>query len=137
MAQSSAYSGIPLPKKLGFTPGMTVLLREAPARCAKLLSDSEAVTFTTAATEPVDAVHVFLLGPEGLAARTKAAIAQLSKGGMMWMSWAKKLTPLHAGVTEDDLRTHILPLGWVGVKMCALDQDWSGLIFLKRNTMTG
>ena len=45
---------------------------------------------------------------------------------------AKKSSPLHAGVTEDDLRAAILPLGWVDVKVCAVDADWSGLKFLKR-----
>ncbi|MFA3920424.1 hypothetical protein AB1E33_26180 [Ruegeria sp. 2012CJ15-1] len=53
---------------------------------------------------------------------------------MLWLSWAKKASKLHAGVTEDDLRMAVLPLGWVDVKVCAVDADWSGLKFLRRRS---
>ena len=48
------------------------------------------------------------------------------------MSWPKKSSPLHEDLTEDGLREVILPLGWVDVKVCAVDADWSGLKFSRR-----
>ena len=51
---------------------------------------------------------------------------------MIWLSWPKKSSPLYVDLTEQDFRNHILPLGWVDVKVCAVDEDWSGLKFLRR-----
>ena len=47
------------------------------------------------------------------------------------VSWPKKSSKLFRDLTEDDLRTVILPTGWVDVKVCAVDADWSGLKFLR------
>lgn len=52
----------------------------------------------------------------------------------MWVSWPKKSSPLYWDLTEDMLREVILPTGWVDVKVCAVDPDWSGLKFLRRKT---
>jgi len=51
---------------------------------------------------------------------------------MLWVSWPKKSSKLNIDLTEQDLRDAILPTGWVDVKVCAIDEDWSGLKFLKR-----
>lgn len=132
MAKSAGYSGTPLVKKLGFKPGMRVLVRNGPPQYSQLLAEAKDVAFVTQADDLVDAAHVFLLAPDNIAAQARDAISQLKPGGMLWLSWAKKSSPLHAGVTEDALRTHVLPTGWVDVKVCAVDADWSGLKFLKR-----
>lgn len=136
MANPEGYSGTPLPKKLGFKPGMTVLLKDPPDNYAALLREADDVAFIQDAAAPVDAVHLFVHAPSDIAAAARVAIADLVSGGMLWVSWAKTSSPLHGGVTEDDLRTHILPLGWVDVKVCAVDKDWSGLKFLKRKAKT-
>lgn len=132
MTNPSGYSGTPLPKKLGFKPGFSVRLSNAPENYADLLRGAEAVTFVSDGDGPFDAVHLFVHRPADIAAKAATAITTLREGGMLWISWAKKSSKLHAGVTEDDLRTHVLPLGWVDVKVCAVDADWSGLKFLKR-----
>ena len=133
MSTSAGYSGTPLPKKLGFQPGMRVLTLAAPDHYAGLLAGAQDVTFVSDPTEAtVDAAHVFLHGGEDIAYLAGAVLAQLRVGGMLWVSWAKKSSKSHAGITEDDLRAAILPLGWVDVKVCAVDTDWSGLKFLKR-----
>ncbi len=129
--RKTGYSGKPLYQKLGFKPGFRVGLINAPARYPALLADAADVEFVQSGTG-LDAVHVFLSEPEGIAPSAKASIPRLKSGGMLWLSWAKKASKLHAGVSEDDLRRHLLPLGWVDVKVCALDGDYSGLKFLKR-----
>lgn len=138
MDRTTGYSGTPLPKKLGFTPGTHVLLVAAPDHYEHLLAEAEGVTFVSDQdVGHLDAAHVFLWGPDGVAEQAADAISRLRPGGMLWLSWAKKTSSLHAGVTEDDLRRHILPLGWVDVKVCAVDADWSGLKFLKRKEKRG
>ena len=53
---------------------------------------------------------------------------------MLWVSWPKKSSALFRDLTEDMLREVILPTGWVDVKVCAVDSDWSGLKFLRRKS---
>lgn len=126
----AGYSGTPLHRKLGFKPGMVVRLTAPPPGYQGWLGDAEGVTFDPAATG-AGAAHLFLHAPGDLA-QVPAALAALAPGGMLWLSWAKKASPLHAGITEDDLRAQVLPLGWVDVKVCAVSADWSGLKFLRR-----
>ncbi|MEM8555816.1 MAG: DUF3052 domain-containing protein [Pseudomonadota bacterium] len=127
----AGYSGKPLSQKLGFKPGWRVGLVRAPDHYADLVADADGVSFGPLRVG-ADAAHVFFHGGEDLAAEAQAAIDHLRDGGMLWVSWAKKSSKLHAGVTEDMFRDTILPLGWVDTKVCAVDVDWSGLKFLKR-----
>lgn len=129
----SGYSGKPLHAKLGFKPGWRVSVAEPPPHYAALLAGAEGVTFDPVGTgDGYDAAHVFVSAPGDLPACASDGIARLRPGGLLWLSWAKKSSPLFNGVTEDLLRETVLPLGWVDVKVCALDADWSGLKFLKR-----
>lgn len=130
-AQTPGYSGKPLYAKLGFKPGMRVRLFGAPKAYSEWIAGAEHVTFTTDGDQ-LDAIHLFLLEPGDIAGRAAEAIDLLREGGMLWVSWTKKSSKLFSGVTEDDLRASILPLGWVDVKVCAVSADWSGLKFLKR-----
>ncbi|MCB1390529.1 MAG: hypothetical protein KDK12_15515 [Rhodobacteraceae bacterium] len=126
----AGYSGTPLIRKLGFAPGMVVRLTAPPADYLSWLGGAEGVAFDGSATG-AGAAHVFLHAPANLPL-IPGALAALAPGGMLWLSWAKKSSPLHAGITEDSLRDAVLPLGWVDVKVCAVSADWSGLKFLRR-----
>jgi len=128
----AGYSGTPLHRKLGFKPGWRVGIVDVPDHYPDLLAGAEDVRFVSAASDGLDAVHVFLSEPGTIGTISAAAIARLRDGGMLWLSWAKKSSPLHAGITEEALRAAVLPLGWVDVKVCAVDADWSGLKFLRR-----
>lgn len=137
MAQSTiaGYSGKPLHAKLGFKPGWRVALVDAPERYRDLLAGADEVAFLHDLRRDgrdLDAVHLFLTDPRGIAEAATAAIPHLREGGMLWVSWRKKSSKQFDGVTEDALRDAILPLGWVDVKVCAVDADWSALKFLKR-----
>ncbi|MCE8510053.1 hypothetical protein KBY28_16500 [Ruegeria pomeroyi] len=125
------YSGRPLVAKLGFKPGWIVRAVNAPPHYADLMAEAVDIVFDPGARD-ADAAHLFLHGPELLAEAAASQIAHLRLGGMLWLSWAKKSSPRHAGITEDLLRAEVLPLGWVDVKVCAIDADWSGLKFLRR-----
>lgn len=130
---SAGYSGKPLHAKLGFKPGWRVHVVASPGNYDALLAGADGVTFEFSGDGMgFDAAHVFLKSPEELPDAAADAIGRLRPGGMLWLSWAKKSSALFNGITEDDLRTHVLPLGWVDVKVCAVDADWSGLKFLRR-----
>ena len=128
----AGYSGKPLFQKLGFKPGFLVWVRNAPDHYPQLLADAEGVEFVEGADR--DAVHLFCPDRATLDRDLEGSLAALRAGGILWVSWAKKSSPLFSDVTEDTMREVILPMGWVDVKVCAVDADWSGLKFLKRKS---
>ena len=115
----AGYSGKPLYQKLGLKPGMRCLTIRAPDHYPDLVDGAEGVRFLKRAAR-ADLVHVFCL--------QRSVVI----GGMIWASWPKKSSPLYKDLTEQDFRDYILPRGWVDVKVCAVDGDWSGLKFLRR-----
>ena len=131
------YSGKPLGQKLGLKPRSTLLAVDAPAHYRTLISDVAGVEITHAGPADLPAerhalVHFFCRDQAGLGAHAAEALASVVEGGVLWVSWPKKGSPLHADLTEDGVRDVLLPLGWVDVKVCAVDADWSGLKFVKR-----
>ena len=126
----AGYSGKPLYQKLGFKPGFQVWVRNAPEHYPDLMAEAEDVVFAQGAER--DAVHLFCPERATLEHDLASSLAALRVGGMLWVSWAKKSSKLFSDVTEDILRDVILPTGWVDVKVCAVDADWSALKFLKR-----
>lgn len=128
---STGYSGKPLYQKLGLKPGFRCLTLRPPDHYSELVQGAEGVRFFTRAT-PVDVVHVFCRRRREVAPLVARALRSIVAGGMIWVSWPKKSSPLYRDLTEQDFRDHILPLGWVDVKVCAVDADWSGLKFLRR-----
>lgn len=125
------YSGKPLYQKLGLKPGMTCLTIKPPPQYAELVEGAEGVRFLKRAA-PADIVHIFCRRRRNVAPLFERALASVNEGGMIWVSWPKKSSPLYVDLTEQDFRDHVLPRGWVDVKVCAVDADWSGLKFLKR-----
>lgn len=127
------YSGKPLAQKLGFKDGMAVLAIGAPEHYSDLLGETPGVTFRVRA-KSADAVHLFCPDRAALDRKIESALAKVADGGMLWVSWPKKSSPMFKDLTEGDLRSVILPTGFVDVKVCAVDQDWSGLKFLRRKS---
>lgn len=130
---TSGYSGKPLFQKLGMKPGMDCLTIGAPAHCDALVAGAEGVTFSQGGAT-ADIVHLFCPLRKTLDSKIETALAKVSDGGMLWVSWPKKISPLFVDLTEGQLRNVILPFGWVDVKVCAVDEIWSGLKFLRRKT---
>ena len=77
-------------------------------------------------------VHLFAKRRSDFERRIEGALGKVADGGMCWVSWPKKSSPLFIDLTEDQLREIVLPLDWVDVKVCAVDADWSGLKFVRR-----
>ena len=112
---------------------MVCLLMGAPLHYPDLIAGVEGVTFRMRAKQ-ADCVHLFCPDIQSLKRKIDPALSKLVVGGMLWVSWPKKSSKLFVDLTEDRLREIILPKNWVDVKVCAVDQDWSALKFLRRKS---
>lgn len=135
---TAGYSGKPLAAKLGLKPGQRLIAIAPPGHYRDLIGPAlDDADFQAAATPDGPAgtaaiVHLFVADRAVLERTHQAALALVATGGMLWVSWPKKSSPLFRDLTEDGIRAVLLPTGWVDVKVAAVDQDWSGLKFLKR-----
>ena len=125
------YSGKPLYQKLGLKPGMQCWPVFPPAHYSDLVKGADGVQFLKRAAA-ADIVHLFCAERRVLERNIDRALERLSPGGMLWVSWPKKSSSIYKGLSEGHLREIILPRGWVDVKVCAVDADWSALKFLRR-----
>ena len=124
----AGYSGTPLSKKLGIKEGFRVVTWHAPDDYADLVAPLPAdVTLSTRARTSLDMVHVFTTRRRDLAKQLETRLTQINPDGMIWISWPKKSSGVPSEVTEDTVREFALPLGLVDVKVCAVDETWSGL----------
>ena len=77
--------------------------------------------------KPVDVVHLFTIARAQLVAELKRAMSDIEQDGAVWVSWPKKASGVATDITEDVIREVALPMGLVDVKVCAVDETWSGL----------
>ncbi|HET7457723.1 MAG TPA: DUF3052 family protein [Gemmatimonadaceae bacterium] len=131
----AGYSGKPLVTKLGVAEGQRVALVDAPAGFPAALAPLPSeVRLLAAASEQVDVdvAIIFSRAASHLEERFAAAVAALRPGGMIWVAWPKKASRQPTDLTEDVVRGIGLAAGLVDVKVCAIDETWSGLKFLRR-----
>ncbi len=132
MPVSVGYSGKPLIRKLGLKDGQTLKPVGAPEAYTGWIAPLPPGAVVDADAAVADLVHLFVADRAGLERGAARALAAVRPGGMLWVSWPKKASPLFFDLTEDGLREVLLPTGWVDVKVCAVSADWSGLKFLRR-----
>jgi len=124
----AGYSGTPLPQKLGIKPGLTVVIIKAPTNYRRLLGTiPEDVTFSDRFKSGSNFVHVFVKQRSELEKRLPVFRKKIADTGTLWVSWPKKSSGVPTDVTEDVVRAVALPLGFVDIKVCAIDETWSGL----------
>ena len=127
------YSGTPLARKLGVRPNERLIALNAPDNYEKLLADlPEGVAITNRVTAKAGFVHLFVKQRSELAKQLAALRARLDDAGILWVSWPKKAAKVETDITEDTIREVALPLGFVDVKVCAVDETWSGLKLMVR-----
>jgi hypothetical protein len=128
MTSPNGYSGTPLAKKLGYAARMTAYLDGAPANYADLVAPlPDGVVFRTKPAKGVHFVHLFTTSAKDLAKKLKTYRKAIAPDGTVWVSWPKKKAKVPTDMTEDVIREVCLPLGFVDVKVCAVDATWSGL----------
>lgn len=132
----AGYSGTPLAKKLGISAGMTLHVVDAPSNYRELVDPlPEGARLVTRVTTGTTMVHLFATDREALQARLRRYRDTLGPEAIVWVSWPKKSAKVPTTVTEDVIRTIALPMGWVDIKVCAVDETWSGLKLVVRKTL--
>lgn len=128
----AGYSGKSLAEKLGVKPGARVAAIGAPSHYQSLVGPlTDGASYTDDASA-ADIAHLFVADRAELARLAPGIAAELKLGAALWISWPKKSSRRFVDLTEGGVREAILPTGWVDVKVCAVDDDWSGLKFLRR-----
>jgi len=125
---TSGYSGTPLAKKLSLKDGMRVWWDGMPAGIREEIA-VEGLDFQllTAPGPSIDAVQIFVTERANLEAKLKQLLPLLARTGMIWVSWLKKASKVPTDITEDVIRDVALPMRLVDVKVCSVDDIWSGL----------
>ena len=129
----AGYSGTPLVQKLGIKPGMRVHFIGVPRDYfATTLGRTPTVMMMMKLKGPLDFVQWFVTERKLLETGLPAVAAALADNGMLWVSWPKKASKVETDMTEDVIRAVALPGGLVDVKVCAVDDTWSGLKLVRR-----
>ena len=123
----------PLSRKLGIAPGMRLLVLGAPRPYADIVAPLPGrVSFHDAPDRAIDLGHVFVTQAADLQDALATLRPALRPNVPVWVSWPKRASRVPTNVTEDVIRTVAIPMGYVDVKVCAVDSVWSGLKLVVR-----
>ena len=135
-AAPSGYSDTPLAQKLGIGAGCRLRLLAAPPNYAALVAPLPAgVRLVRRSGADADLVHVFATRRVELERALRSSLAAMRADAVLWVSWPKKSAAVPSDLSEDQVRELALPLGLVDVKVCAVDQTWSGLKLVVRKAL--
>jgi hypothetical protein len=125
------YSTKPVIQKLGVKPGFRIFVDGAPAEYRDIVGAlPDGATIVARPKAPLDMVHLFATQAKGLAAKLSRYRDAIAPDGMIWVSWPKKSSGVATDLGDVVVRDIALPLGLVDVKVCAIDDTWSGLKFV-------
>ena len=129
----AGYSGTPLPKKLGIKENQRIALVNKPESFQKQLGALPTNTHVVSKlTAPLDLVVLFVESERALAKQFPAIAKKISMNGMIWVAWPKKSSGVPTDLSFDLVQRIGLECGLVDVKICAVDEVWSGLKFVIR-----
>jgi hypothetical protein len=127
----AGYSGKPLSQKLGIKPGFCILAEGSPRSYRDIVGPlPEGAKVVARAALSLDMAHLFATEAAGLASKLKRLRAAIAPDGMIWVSWPKKASGVATDLSDVVVRDIALPLGLVDIKVCAIDEVWSGLKFV-------
>lgn len=127
-SQPAGYSGTPLAKKLGIKNDFHIDLINAPEYYLYLFTDLPAnLYFESDKDSKVDLIHFFTKSQEEYKSILPQLKIRIRPNDSIWLSWPKKASKVPTDITEDIIRNFALQIGLVDVKVCAVDEIWSGL----------
>jgi len=130
---AAGYSGKPLAKKLGIVENGGIFLSDAPKNYLELIAPvPKGVRVVKKIDGATDIVHVFATERARLAAVLRSSLAKIRSDAAIWVSWPKKSSKVPTEISEDTIREVALPMGLVDIKVCAIDDVWSGLKLVVR-----
>lgn len=129
------YSGTPLAKKLGVKDSQrTWRLAMPPGVAAEIAQEGVSPILLSSPKAGLEMAHLFVTRRRELAAQLVRLRKLLDPAGTIWVSWPKKSAKVPTDITEDVVRAEALPLGLVDIKVCAVDETWSGLKLVIRKS---
>jgi hypothetical protein len=128
----AGYSRTPLVKKLGIKPGSNIVFVNAPSDYANELDLPADVSANSRSGKPLDFAQLFVMSEKELTKKFSRYAKRLNPAGMLWVSWPKKSSGVSTDLSENIVRDIGLAAGLVDVKICAVNQVWSGLKFVFR-----
>jgi len=118
-------------QKLGVKPGFRIFAAGLRGAYSDVVGELPAdVTIVSRLKAPLDMVHVFATEAAGLAEKLRVYRAAIAPKGVIWVSWPKKSSGVSTDLSDVVVRKTALPLGLVDIKVCAIDEVWSGLKFV-------
>jgi hypothetical protein len=123
----AGYSGTPLAKKLGIKEGFAIAVINAPDHYFDLFTDLPKVNIIKDSKKKKDLIHYFAKEQKQLIRDILKLKESIEQNGSIWISWPKKASKVETDITEDTIRNLALRNGLVDVKVCAVDEVWSGL----------
>ena len=133
MSAVAGYSGTPLARKLGIKDGARVFLTNAPANYSRMVAPlPSGVRMVKAIDSHTDLIHMFVTRRRDLDTGLRRALQLMRPDAAVWVSWPKKASGVTTDISEDTIREVALPLGLVDIKVCAVDETWSGLKLVVR-----
>lgn len=131
----AGYSGTPLAKKLGIKPGSALFVVAAPGHYDELLAPLPEGVKRVRKIDVADVAHFFVTARARMEKDLRAAVPKMQQDAAIWISWPKKAAKVATDITEDTVREVALPLGLVDIKVCAVDETWSGLKLVIRKQL--
>ena len=129
----AGYSGTPLIKKLGIKEGTEIIFINPPAGYIDYLGElPAAVSIKNRLGGKLDFIHFFTKSNAEYETQFHQLKKSLKLNGQLWISWPKKSSKISTDITEDTIRNFALKNGLVDVKVCAVDEIWSGLKLVYR-----
>jgi hypothetical protein len=129
----AGYSSTPLVKKLGLKPGVLAYVHDAPEKYFDWLAPlPDGIDVKGKLSGKVDFIHIFVKDRKTFEKVFRQSQKCLEKDGMLWVSWPKKSSKIETDLDENIIRDFGLKEGLVDVKVCAVDDVWSGLKFVVR-----
>lgn len=131
----AGYSGTPLAKKLGFAEGAPLWAKSMPESVRAEIEATACPRYLPRPVKGLGAAHLFHTSAVALAADLEKLRPMLAPAGMVWVSWPKKASKVSTDITEDLIRELALPMDFVDIKVCAVDEVWSGLKLVIRKEL--
>ncbi|WP_455222828.1 DUF3052 family protein [Kaarinaea lacus] len=129
-------SQTPLVKKLGLKEGNQFYVSGSPVDYTALLGSlPDHAVEKSRLGKNLDFIHYFTKSQKDLEAFIPKALNSIKRDGMIWISWPKKSSKISSDINEDTIRAVALPTGLVDVKVCAIDDIWSGLKLVIRKEL--
>jgi|TARA_R110002049_G_scaffold7817_2_gene44155 hypothetical protein len=133
---TAGYSQTPLAKKLSLKDGMRVWFADMPDSVRAEIEDAGLTLSEEQVPTPgLNAAHIFVTDRAEMEKQLATLREMIDPAGQIWVSWPKKASGVTTDITEDTIRDVALPMGFVDIKVCAVDAIWSGLKLVIRREL--